>query len=130
MEVFKMKSFSVLLLLVFAAVPVLAHHGGAGYDEKSQVINGTVKQFQFTNPHSWIQVDVKDDAGKVTEWSLEWGSPNSLTRSGVHPSTFPAGAKVSFKIHQAKNGGPVGLFQAAKFDDGTVIGKWDAAGAE
>jgi hypothetical protein len=125
-----MKSLRVVLFVLLAAVPVLAHHGGAGYDEKTQVISGTVKQFQFTNPHSWIQVDVKDQTGKVVEWSLEWGSPNSLTREGVHPSTFPVGAKASFKMHPVKNGSPVGLFQAAKFDDGTVVGKWDAAGTE
>src|SRR5580658_4438449 len=117
-----MKSLRVALFVLLAAVPVMAHHGGAGYDDKMQVITGTVKQFQFTNPHSWIQVDVKDDTGKVVEWSLEWGSPNSLAREGVHPSTFPVGAKASFKLHQAKNGTPVGLFQAAKFDDGTTVG--------
>ena len=78
-----MKSLRVVLFVVLAAVPVLAHHGGAAYDAKTIVLTGTVKQFQFTNPHSWIQVDVKDDTGKVVEWSLEWGSPNSLAREAV-----------------------------------------------
>ena len=122
-----MKSLSVVLFVMMAAVPVLAHHGGAGYDDKTVVLTGTVKQFQFTNPHSWIQVDVKDQTGKVVEWSLEWGSPNSLTREGVHPSTFPVGAKASFKVHPVKSGSPVGSFMAAKFDDGTTVGKWDSA---
>ncbi len=122
-----MKSLRVVLLVVLAAVPVLAHHGGAGYDSKTEVLTGTVKQFQFTNPHSWIQVDVKDETGKVVEWSLEWGSPNSLSRQGVHPSTFPVGAKVTFKVHPVKSGAPVASFQAAKFEDGTTLGKWDDA---
>lgn len=131
MEVFDMKSLWVVLLVAMAAMPALAHHGGAGYDEKTEVITGTVKQFQFTNPHSWIQVDVKDASGKVVEWSLEWGSPNSLSREGVHPSTFPVGAKGSFKLHPVKSGAPVGSFEAAKFEDGTTVGKWDsAAGGE
>ena len=121
-----MKPLRVALFVLLAAIPVLAHHGGAGYEEKTQVFVGTVKQFQFTNPHSWIQVAVTDQSGKVTEWSLEWGSPNSLVRDGVHPSTFPAGAKATFQIHPAKNGVKAGLFQGAKFDDGTVVGKWDA----
>ncbi len=120
-----MKSLRVALLVVLAAVPVLAHHGGAGYDAKTIVITGTVKQFQFTNPHSWIQVDVKDQTGKVVEWSLEWGSPNSLSRQGVHPSTFPIGAKATFKLHPVKSGDPFGSFVAAKFEDGTIVGKWD-----
>lgn len=122
-----MKSLGVVLLAVLGAVPVLAHHGGAGFDMKTLEITGTVKQFQFTNPHSWIQVDVKDPAtGKVVEWSLEWGSPNSLTRDGIHPSSFPVGAKGSFKLHPAKTGEPFGGFVAAKFEDGRTVGKWDA----
>ena len=125
-----MKSLRVVLFVMLAAVPVLAHHGGAGYDAKTIVLTGTVKQFQFTNPHSWIQVDVKDDSGKVVEWSVEWGSPNSLAREGIHPSTFPVGAKASFKVHPVKSGAPVALSQAAKFDDGTVVGKWDMAGGQ
>jgi Family of unknown function (DUF6152) len=124
-EVPKMKPDRVVLLVLLAAVPVMAHHGGAGYEEKTQVLVGTVKQFQFTNPHSWIQVDVKDAAGKVVEWSLEWGSPNSLSRDGVHPSTFPVGAKATFEVHPAKNGVKAGLFEGAKFEDGTTVGKWD-----
>jgi hypothetical protein len=125
-----MKSARVILFVLLAAVPVLAHHGGAGYDTRMQVVTGTVKQFQFTNPHSWIQVDVKDDTGKVVEWSLEWGSPNSLSREGIHPSTFPVGAKATFKLHPVKSGAPVGSFVAAKFEDGNIVGKWDAAGSE
>jgi hypothetical protein len=122
-----MKSLRIVLLVMLAAAPVLAHHGGAGYDTRTQVLTGTIKQFQFTNPHSWIQVDVKDDTGKVVEWSLEWGSPNSLSREGIHPSTFPVGAKATFKLHPVKSGSPVGSFMAAKFDDGTIVGKWDSA---
>jgi uncharacterized protein DUF6152 len=132
-EVLKMKSLRVVLFVVLAAaaVPVLAHHGGAAYDAKTIVLTGTVKQFQFTNPHSWIQVDVKDQTGKVVEWSLEWGSPNTLSRQGVHPSTFPVGAKATFKVHPMKSAAPLASFVAAKFEDGTIVGSWDsAAGSE
>ncbi len=124
-----MKSIRVVLFVVLAAVPVLAHHGGAEYDPKTIALAGTVKQFQFTNPHSWIQVEVKDQTGKVMEWSLEWGSPNTLTRQGVHPSTFPVGAKATFKVHPMKNATPVGSFVGAKFEDGTTVGKWDSPDA-
>jgi hypothetical protein len=124
-EVAKMKSLRVVLFVLLAAVPVLAHHGGAGYDAKTIVLTGTVKQFQFTNPHSWIQVNVKDQKGKMVEWSVEWGSPNSLSREGVHPSTFPAGAKVSFKVHPVKSAAPLASFVAAKFEDGSIVGKWE-----
>jgi hypothetical protein len=124
-----MKSLCVVLLAALAAVPVLAHHSGAGFGEETKVITGTVKQFQFLNPHSWIQVNVTDETGKVVEWSLEWGSPNELGRQGIRPSTFPEGARVTFKIRPVKSGAPVAAFQAAKFEDGRIIGKWDGAAA-
>ena len=98
-----MKSLCVVLLAALATVPVLAHHSGAGFGEETKVIKGTVKQFQFLNPHSWIQVNVTDETGKVAEWSLEWGSPNELGRQGwlktnkndrkAHTVTFATGRR-------------------------------------
>jgi len=107
-------------------MPLMAHHSGAGFDsEKVAEITGTVKEFQFKNPHTWIQVIVDDGKGQKTEWSLEWGSPNMLGRQGYRPSTFPTGAKVTIKMHPMKDGSPAGEFMAAKFADGKVIGQWD-----
>jgi len=123
-----MKSLYVLLLIALAAMPVLAHHSGAGFGNETKIITGTVKQFQFTNPHSWIQVNVTDEIGKVTEWSLEWGSPNELGREGIRPSSFPPGAKVSFKVRPVKSGAPVAAFQGAKFEDGHTLGRWEGNG--
>jgi hypothetical protein len=113
------------LVLAVAIQPVLAHHSGAGFSNDTKQITGTVKEFQFKNPHSWIQVNVPDANGKITEWSVEWGSPNQLGRDGYRPSTFPPGAKVTMKVHPMANGAPVAGFMAAKFPDGKTIGKWD-----
>ena len=124
-----MKSVCVVLFSALAALPVLAHHAGAGFSQETKVITGTVKQFQFLNPHSWIQVNVTDEAGKVVEWSLEWGSPNQLGRQGIRPSTFPEGVKATFKIRPVKSGAPVAAFQAAKFEDGHVVGNWEGDSA-
>jgi hypothetical protein len=128
-----MKSVYILVFLMFAMAallvlvqPAAAHHSGAGFDSAHVIeLKGTIKEFQFKNPHTWIQVLVPDDNGKVTEWSLEWGSPNSLGRQGYRPSTFPPGAKVTIRANPVKNGAPAGGFIAAKFEDGTVIGRWD-----
>ena len=103
----------------------LAHHSSAGFSEGTKVVAGTVKEFQFRNPHSWIQVNVTDEKGKVTEWSVEWGSPNQLGRDGYRPSTFAPGTKVTIKLHPMSNGALVGGFIAAKMPDGKIIGKWD-----
>ena len=126
MKSLKVGFFALALAVGLIAVqPAFAHHSGAGFSNDVKVITGTVKAFQFTNPHSWIQVNVVDEAGKTTEWSLEWGSPNQLGRDGYRPSTFPLGTKVQFKLHPMSNGSPVGGFMAAKFEDGKVIGKWE-----
>ena len=117
---------SLLIAGLFVSMPLMAHHSGAGFDsEKVAEITGTVKEFQFKNPHTWIQVIVEDGKGQKTEWSLEWGSPNMLGRQGYRPSTFPTGAKVTIKMHPMKDGSPAGEFMAAKFADGKVIGQWD-----
>ena len=121
-----MKSIRVVLFVALVAVPVLAHHGGANFDAKTIVLTGTVKQFQFMNPHSWIQLDVEDQTGKVVEWNVEWGSPNSLGREGIRPSTFPVGAKVTLKVHPVKSAVPIASFVAAKLEDGTIVGNWDS----
>lgn len=119
--------FTALALATAALMtqPVFAHHSGAGFGKDTKEISGTVKEFQFKNPHSWIQVDVVDATGKSVEWSVEWGSPNQLGREGFRPSTFPPGAKVTMKVHPMASGAPIAAFIAAKMPDGKIIGKWD-----
>ena len=116
-----------LLVLLASVQPVAAHHSGAGFDGSKIVeIQGTIKEFQFKNPHTWIQILVDDGSGKTTEWSLEWGSPNQLGRMGYRPTSFPAGAKVTVRLNPVRNGAPAGGFIAAKFEDGKTIGNWDS----
>lgn len=122
-----MKSVCAALIIAVGTMstqPVLAHHSSAGFSEDSKEVAGTIKEFQFRNPHSWIQVNVTDANGKVTEWSVEWGSPNQLGREGIRPSTFPAGAQVRIKLRPDLTGHPIGIFVGAKMSDGKTIGKW------
>jgi hypothetical protein len=117
----------IVSLGLFTVQPVLAHHSNAGFNpEAVKEITGTVKEFQFRNPHSWIQVNVTDATGKVTEWSFEWGSPNQLGREGVRPATFSPGMNVTITFHPMLNGSAVGGFIGAKMPDGKILGKWDA----
>jgi hypothetical protein len=114
------------ILAALAGSSVQAHHSDAMFErEKVLELSGTVKEFQFTNPHTWIQVEVEDDAGNVKEWSLEWGSPNQLGRQGIRPSTFPAGAAVTIRTNPMKDGSAGGAFIGARLADGTTIGNWD-----
>ena len=117
---------TALVLAAATASGVMAHHSGAGFNAGTvKEISGTIKEFQFTNPHTWIQVIVTNDAGEPEEWSVEWRSPNSLARSGIRPSTFPAGAEVTMRINPMVNGSPAGGFVGAKLGDGTIIGDWE-----
>jgi hypothetical protein len=114
------------LVLAFWAAGATAHHSGAGFNAgEVKEIRGTIKEFQFKNPHTWIQVMVTNAQGEAEEWSVEWGSPNSLARRGIRPSTFPPGAEVTMRINPMVNGSPAGGFVAAKFSDGTTVGNWE-----
>jgi Family of unknown function (DUF6152) len=132
-ENFLMKSMNrvvlaalIVVIALFMVHPILAHHSSAGFSQDVKEISGTVKEFQFRNPHSWIQVNVQDANGKITEWSVEWGSPNQLGRDGIRPSTFSPGMNVTIKIRPMMNGSPVGGFVGAKMPDGKTLGKWDS----
>ncbi|MEI9814690.1 MAG: DUF6152 family protein [Acidobacteriota bacterium] len=88
------------------AIPVAAHHSfAAEYDGNAAIkITGTLTKVDWVNPHSWIQVDVKDAAGKVTTWRCETAPPNGLIRRGVTKSTFPIGQEVTVEGYRAKDG--------------------------
>lgn len=122
-----MKSTVALFISSVLYLPVApAHHSGAGFNTNEiKEITATIKEFQFTNPHTWIQVIVANDRGEQQEWSVEWGSPNALARRGIRPSTFPAGAVVTMRINPMQNGTPAGGFIGAKFSDGSTVGRWE-----
>ncbi len=104
---------------------LVAHHAGTMFSDEVKEIAGTVKEFQFTNPHSWIQVMVETKPGAPPqEWSVEWGSPNQLGRNGIRPSTFKPGTKVTMRIRPMRDGSPAGGFVGARFEDGKTVGNY------
>ena len=108
-----------------ATQAVGAHHSAAMFDdEKTLELTGVVKELQWTNPHIWIQVIV-EDKGVKTEWSLEGGSPNSLSRRGWKSTTFKPGEVVTVRLNPMKDGTPAGGFVGAKWADGRTIGRWE-----
>ena len=122
------KSYTFAALLTAAVVslgaPLVAHHSAAMFDNtKTTEVTGTVKELQWTNPHIWIQVNV-DKTGAKEEWSFEGGSPNSLSRSGWKKTSFVPGQKVTIRFNPMRDGTHAGQFVAAKFEDGTTLGRW------
>ena len=119
----KVRVFCCVLL----ALPVLAvaHHSSAMFD-KEQVRDetATVREFQWTNPHVWIQVTLENAAGEQEEWSIEGLGPNSLFRNGWRPNSFKPGEIVQIRFNPMRDGTNAGGFIGAKFADGKTLGNW------
>jgi DNA/RNA endonuclease YhcR with UshA esterase domain len=99
----------VLFVLVFASSVAAHHNFRAEFDINSPfTVTGTVTRVEWTNPHTWFYVDVKDDKGVVTNWAMEMGSPNALMRAGWKRTSMNAGDAVSvdgYKSWDRKNTG-------------------------
>jgi hypothetical protein len=113
----------LLLAVSLAAVvsSVQAHHSAAMFDmSKTFTVQGTVKEFQYTNPHSWLQVLVVSPDGKIVEWGFETEGPSTLLRVGIKLKTFQPGDKVTIVAHPMRDGRPAGSWVSATKADGTV----------
>ena len=114
-----------LVLLLFGFTAAYAHHSGNIFDREQPVeLTGTVKEFQWTSPHIWIQVLVSDEEGIIEEWSIEGGVPNRLFRSGWRPTSFKPGDIVKIVAYPMRDGAKAGLFVGAEFIDGSTLGRF------
>jgi len=112
--------------VLLAAGSVLAHHSPVMFDRsKKQTINGTVKEFIWTNPHASIQVDVVNAQGVSETWGVEMNSPNNLVKQGWKSTILKGGDKVSVVGNPLRAGEHGLLFLSIKLPDGRVLGdKW------
>jgi hypothetical protein len=108
-----------------AALPAFAHHSFALFDiAKAMTLEGAVKEFQWTNPHIWVQLIVHDPAtGKDVEWSIEGGSPAGLSRQGWTRHSLKVGDKATVEFHPLKAGGPGGSLMSVTVNGVTLGGK-------
>jgi len=122
-----MKRFMARILTGIPAVALLptlalAHHSAAMFDmEKEVTLKGTVKDFQYTNPHSWLIVVARGADGKDVEWSFESEGPSSLLRAGIKKSSVQVGDKISMTTHPMKDGRPAGQWLVLTKADGTML---------
>ena len=103
-----MKTILVLAIAILLLVPisVTAHHAfAAEFDRAKPVkVHGSVVKMEWTNPHIWIYVDMKDEKGALTRWQCEGGSPNTLTRQGWSKDSLKQGDQVVIEGYRAKDG--------------------------
>ena len=109
-----------LLFETMGFAPIARHR------TKKVTLTGTVKDFQWTNPHAWIQVDVPGDKGQSTEWGVECGSPNMMVRTGWKKTTLKPGDRITVVVNPLLDGRTNGSLVTATLADGTVLGPGDA----
>jgi hypothetical protein len=117
-----LKLAGVFAVLLTISTAVSAHHGTSAYDTtKLTTVKGTVKDFQFNNPHVMISVEAKDEKGKVETWISEANSPNVLTRHGWNRDIIKVGDQITIIGNRPKNGAKTLRLQKVILSDGQEL---------
>jgi hypothetical protein len=107
------------LALSLMGVPAGAHHSGQMFEsERTVTLEGVVKEFQYTNPHSWLLVEVTSADGTVTTWGFEAEGPSTLQRAGIRPSDLPAGTRITITGRPMRDGQPAAAWEHAELEGG------------
>ena len=118
----RLTAVSVALSVLLTATPSFAHHSTAMYNMANPTtVTGVVKRFEWTNPHAYIYLEVKDEQGKTVEWAVEMMSLNHLKSYGWSHSTVMPGDTITCTGGAAKSGDPAMLSSLIKLADGRMI---------
>lgn len=110
-------------VVVAFAANAYAHHSFAMFDQTKKVsLQGTVRLFQWTNPHAYIHISVPDSNGHVQTWKVELNSPNNLERQGWKSHIIKPGDKITLVINPLRDGKKGGLFVSMTLPNGRVLG--------
>jgi hypothetical protein len=114
--------FITVVALSAAGATVAAHHSFSPFNMNSEkTITGIVKKFDWTNPHTWLWLDVPNEKGGTDTWGVEGMSPNFLGRRGWSRNTFKPGDKVTVIVRPMNDGSPGGMFVRATLADGKQV---------
>lgn len=125
-----MKTSTASMFIVIASLSsaaALAHHSPAIFDQSKEIeIEGVVTEFKWSNPHSWIHLDVTNDDGLVDNWSVEMNPPTFLVRGGWKSNTIKPGDRVTVLVHPLRTDEKAGQYVSITLPDGRVLGEQPA----
>ena len=113
--------FGALVLLVLPILPTFAHHGNAGYDNRTVTIKGVVTEWRWTNPHSFLKFDAKDEKGEVVQWIGEWNAPSTLINFGITAKSFKVGEQITVTMNGIAKSGNLGRVIKVVLPDGQEL---------
>jgi hypothetical protein len=113
---------AIFCTLLFCAIPAMSHHSNSAYQvDQVTSVTGIVKEWKWTNPHTWLYLTVEEKGDKV-EWALEGRAPGILGRAGWDRTILKPGEKVTVHMSRAKDGSRVGIIARVDKADGTILG--------
>jgi Family of unknown function (DUF6152) len=116
------KGSLVAVALLMISGSLLAHHGNAAYDSRTVTVKGTITAWVWTNPHSFLKFDAKDEKGNVVHWLGEWNAPSTLINFGITAKSFKPGEEVTVTmVGMSKTGQPVGRVTKVILPDGQEL---------
>ncbi len=110
--------------------PGMRHHSGEMFEREVEVtLTGTVAEFRYINPHSWLLVDIENEDGTITRWGFEAEGPQDLMHGGVRKSDLPPGARITVTGRPMRDGRPAAAWSTIVKEDGTIL-NWRTPGPD
>ena len=117
-----MKTVLCAVLLFLLIAPAVAHHSPAVFDRTKEVkLVGTVKEFRWQNPHSWIELDVRSESGATEAWAVEMNGPSFLVKAGWKSTSVKFGDNVAVIVNPLRTDEKVGKFVSITLPDGKTL---------
>jgi hypothetical protein len=124
------KSFVILGALLAGPMTASAHHSAIAFDlQSTRVIQGTVTEWYWANPHCLLKLEVEGEGGEVVQWVMETQAPANMVDAGWRKNDLRAGDAVTVVLRPAKNGNPVGRLMRVEFADGKTLRVEESRGA-
>ena len=119
----RLSMLAVLGMLMVPAFQAQSHHSNSSYQvDEIITLVGTVTEWRWSNPHTWLFMTVEDEEGNELEWAVEGRAPGILGRAGWHPTVLQPGETVTVHASPAKDGSAVGIISRVTKSDGTILG--------